>query len=69
MTAAQEEALTRIENIMREHFAAGLCTVVGEVPGCDNKEDIRSVWHGGCPAALGLADISKQNVHRSSMHR
>lgn len=63
MTAAQNDALATIENLMREHFTAAIITVVGEVEDEDKKEDIRTVWNGGAAAAYGMCHLAVQNLN------
>lgn len=64
MTEAQTQALARIEEIMREHFSAGIIVVAGEVAESDTSEDIRCTYHGGYAASIGLLELGKLQVWR-----
>lgn len=68
MTEAQTQALDRIEEIMREHFSAGVTVVEGEVEGeveeNDKASDIRCTFHGGYAASIGLLELGKLQVWR-----
>ena len=62
MTTAQNQALNQIQEIMREHFQAGIITVIGEIEGEDKKEDIQSSWHGGSATAYGLLTLASKHL-------
>ena len=66
MTTAQENAMERIEEIMREHFSSGVLVVQGDVLDNDKAEDIRSTWHGGYATSLGLLEMGKLHVWNKS---
>lgn len=61
MTNAQEQALKLIEEVLREHFVAGVCVVSAETEK-DDEEDIRATYHGGLAAAVGLCDLGRDAV-------
>lgn len=57
MTPAQDEALNKIKDIIREHFEAGVISIQGE-------DDYDFQWHGGISTALGLLDIAHDRLMR-----
>lgn len=65
MTPAQDDALKQILDIMREHFDAGLIVVEGE--NGDNHTEVQSAYHGNYPTAIGLAELAKLHVYKSTM--
>jgi hypothetical protein len=64
MTPAQDDAFKRIDEIMREHFEAGVIVVKGEHT--DKTEDIRSTWHGGYATSIGLLEMGKLHAWHAS---
>lgn len=69
MTAAQTDALNKIRELMREHFSAGIVTVIGEIENEDRKEDIQSAWHGGSATAYGLCHLATQHLNIAHRRR
>lgn len=69
MTAAQVQALQKMQEIMREHFSAGVVTVIGEMENDDKREDIQSLWHGGAATAYGLYYLGSQQLDRATKRR
>lgn len=55
MTAAQEQAIEKIQDLVREHFDSGLILVESE-----DERDIQ--WHGGFSAAIGNCEIAKRRL-------
>ena len=66
MTPAQEDAFSRIEEIMREHFSAAVLVVEGEHD--DKRSMIRSTWNGGYAASIGLLEMGKLQVWREQQN-
>ena len=64
MTTAQEEAFTKCEEIMREHFASAVLVVEGETDK-DTQSEIRCTYHGGYAASVGLLRIGELNVWKN----
>jgi hypothetical protein len=62
MTAAQETAFKQIMEIMREHFAAGVIIIEGELADNDHASDIETAFHGGYATSIGLLEIAKIKV-------
>jgi hypothetical protein len=59
MTNAQEDAFTKIEHLMREHFSSAVLVVTGELEGEDKKDVIRCTFNGGYAASIGLLELGK----------
>jgi hypothetical protein len=59
MTAAQEEVLDRVRELLREHFDGYLLSVVDEV---DEGKMAMIQYHGGLLQAIGLARASEQKL-------
>lgn len=72
MTAAQNQALNQITEIMREHFEAGVVLAIGDVdpetpdlpPGFDvtKASDHAFTYHGGKAACIGLMEMGRIKV-------
>lgn len=62
MTEAQQQAFERIEEIMREHFGAGVILVQAESPESDRSSVVTTTWHGGYATAIGLLELGKMRV-------
>ena len=60
MTQAQQDAFCKIEELMREHFEAGVLVI--ETVNDDRKHETRSTWHGGYAVSLGLLELGKLQV-------
>lgn len=60
MTDAQNDALRRIVDIMREHFDSGIVTVIAEDDeSTEGDDEIHCGWHGGYANAYGLLELGK----------
>lgn len=57
MTAAQNDALDRVKEILREHFEGSLLIVAGDVG--DHREETRVLYHGGWLAAIGMIEEAR----------
>lgn len=52
MTPAQEDALNKLQDIVREHFDSGIIIV--------ESDDTREMfWHGGISNAIGQCEVAK----------
>lgn len=60
MTDAQEQILSKVNELLREHFTASLLTVQCEVD--DNREGERTYWHGGYATGVGLAALTHKKM-------
>jgi hypothetical protein len=60
MNEAQKDALSRISEILREHFEIGIVAV--EVDTSDDDSAVFIRRHGGYAAALGLLSIAQRQV-------
>ena len=72
MTAAQQSAFDRIEEIAREHFTASLFVAEGQLEGVseelsDKSSDIVCTFHGGYVASIGLARLAELRVYKSEL--
>lgn len=66
MTPAQETAIKQIEQLMREHFTAGLIVLVGDhTEGDEDHEEIvHYQYHGGYTHGIGLAHFARDRIMR-----
>lgn len=65
-TEAQSQAVDRIQDIMREHFTAGVLIV--ECSEVEDKKDGRQfVWHGGISTALGLTRMLDAKLRKRAI--
>lgn len=62
MTDAQNEAIQKIHDILREHFDAGL--VIVESTDDDNVYERELGWHGGISTALGLSIVARRRLEK-----
>lgn len=70
MTQAQETAIRQIQEIMREHFDAGIVILQGEAQTdedttqeqADKSTSIQYLFHGGYATAIGLVELAKIHV-------
>lgn len=62
MTPAQNEALARIQDMMREHFDAGVCVVAADLEGDVKKCAIETVFNGRISEAVGLCDLGRDQL-------
>jgi hypothetical protein len=66
MTPAQDDVIEQVKRLLDEHFDSYICVVDGEAV-IEGKEDdscghIRTLYGGGCPAAVGLAYFGKRQI-------
>lgn len=61
MTTSQSEAFDDIEKIMREHFSAGILSVLAEERDGEVSA-VHTTYHGGQAVTVGLAEIAKKNL-------
>jgi len=66
LTQAQTDAFEKCKELLREHFDAGVIMVATSVEGSDNRDTSRSSYHGGAFTALGLIDVERETLMRSS---
>jgi hypothetical protein len=59
-TAAQNAAFCQIEQIMREHFDAGVFRVLAEIN--DDQDESRGSYSGGKTNALGLLHLQTHEL-------
>lgn len=64
MTQAQEQAITRILEIAREHFEASL--IVVETENDDNTDTRETIYHGGVSRAIGLAVLAQDRLRQQN---
>lgn len=72
MTDAQENAMTRINDILKEHFDASVVIVMGDaVPTeeitqqeADGCRDHEFAYHGGWATCLGLVEMLKFKIYK-----
>lgn len=65
-TPAQNMAIERIADILREHFDGGLVAVVADAD--DHREISTVFWHGGGMRAMGLAVEAKLKLLQRNRH-
>lgn len=65
MTDAQQNALQQIEDLMREHFDAGVAVLRAEEETDDLVENSQVVWHGGFAHAIGLLEVGKKKMFKA----
>lgn len=63
MTTAQEDAISRVKEILSEHFEASVLVVQIEVG--DKGESNPTFWHGGWALALGMCMAAQQDILRN----
>jgi hypothetical protein len=64
ITAAQRQALGQIEDLMREHFEAGIAILRADDDDNDLTETTDIVYHGGYSQAVGLLVVGKKQMLR-----
>jgi hypothetical protein len=64
MTVAQQSALIQIEDLMREHFDAGVAVLRAEEESNDLTENTEIVWHGGFAHAIGLLKVGEKKMFK-----
>ena len=69
MTEAQQAALQQIEDLMREHFDAGVAVLRAEEETNDIMENTDIVWHGGFAHAIGLLEVGKKKMFKAKRGR
>lgn len=61
-TPAQEQAMEKVYDILREHFDASVFAVVTDIEATDGQEVNTIYWHGGRIRALGLAHLATHKL-------
>lgn len=57
-TKAQEDAMEKVYDILKEHFDASVFAVVTDIESTDGQEVNTIYWHGGRVRALGLSHLA-----------
>lgn len=69
ITDAQQNALQQIEDLMREHFDAGIAVLRAEEEEDDLVENTNVVWHGGFAHAVGLLLVGRKKMFKERKRR
>ncbi len=68
MTEAQNAAVAKIKDIMREHFEAGVL-IVNADDDTDDGDETRVAYHGGFVMAMGLVNQARNKLDIEDMNR
>ena len=67
ISQAQEDALQKIELLMREHFETAVFFASAECQDNHKEEVTLGTYHGGKAATIGLLEMGKLKVYREHL--